>query len=228
MFYPWGVWIAAYARYNLFTAISNIGEDYVYCDTDSVKFLNYEKHAEYFEKYNASIRAKMKKAAEYHGVDFKMLEPKTIKKKKKLLGAWDDEGTYEMFKTLGAKRYLSLKKGKLNITVSGVAKDDGIKYLKEKFKGDINKIFDYFDVETFEIPAGSSGKKTHTYIDEESEITVIDCYGKQDTVHSLSGVYLEDTSYTMSISSEFSEFLDMIKLNQSMGFGLGQLLKSYE
>ena len=33
-----------------FTKMHGIGNDYVYADTDSVKFFNYEKHAKYFEQ----------------------------------------------------------------------------------------------------------------------------------------------------------------------------------
>ena len=54
--YAWGVFITAYARRNLFTGIMSMGKDYVYCDTDSIKFLNMEKHKGYIEDYNRNIK----------------------------------------------------------------------------------------------------------------------------------------------------------------------------
>ena len=53
--YAWGVFITAYARRNLFTGIMSMVKDYVYCDTDSIKFLNMDAHKAYIEDYNRNI-----------------------------------------------------------------------------------------------------------------------------------------------------------------------------
>ena len=37
--YNWGCWVTAIARANLFEAILALGDDFVYSDTDSVKFM---------------------------------------------------------------------------------------------------------------------------------------------------------------------------------------------
>ena len=56
--YAWGVWVTAYARRNLWKAILYLGKDYLYSDTDSVKFRNYNNHMKYFEEYNNQMYGK--------------------------------------------------------------------------------------------------------------------------------------------------------------------------
>ena len=41
LFYLWGVFVTAYARKNLWSAIFNINYDYVYSDTDSIIYMGY-------------------------------------------------------------------------------------------------------------------------------------------------------------------------------------------
>ena len=65
IYYPWGVWCTAYARRNLFSAILECGDDYLYADTDSVFIKNFDKHRAYFEKYDKSIKDKMTKSLKY-------------------------------------------------------------------------------------------------------------------------------------------------------------------
>ena len=65
IYYPWGVWCTAYARRNLFSAIIECGDDYLYADTDSVFIKNFDKHRPYFEKYDKSIKDKMTKSLKY-------------------------------------------------------------------------------------------------------------------------------------------------------------------
>ena len=42
----------------------------------------------------------------YHKLDISLCTPTTIKGEKKIIGVWDYDGHYDMFKTLGAKRYM--------------------------------------------------------------------------------------------------------------------------
>ena len=62
IYYPWGVWCTAYARKNLYSAILECGDDYLYADTDSVFVKNYDKHKEYFKKYDENIKNKISRS----------------------------------------------------------------------------------------------------------------------------------------------------------------------
>lgn len=203
--YPWGVWVTAYARRNLFDGIAELENDYVYSDTDSVKVLNHEKHKDYFENYNKKCREKLKAACEYHKIPFELVEPSTITGKKKLLGVWDFEGVYKRFKTLGAKRYMvEEQNGDISITVSGVNKNVAVPYLIETYGKD--KMFQAFD-DSLYIPPDYTGKNTHTYIDDVVKGTLIDYNGIECEFEELSGVHLEKAEYSLSMSSAYLDYI---------------------
>lgn len=104
LYYPWGIWVTAYARANLWSAILELKSDYIYSDTDSVKFLHPEKHEQFFEEYNNELWRLVERACRYHKIPIDDLRP--ISRGKQFpIGFWDDDGTYAEFKTLGAKRY---------------------------------------------------------------------------------------------------------------------------
>lgn len=201
--YPWGVWVTAYARRNLFSGILACGKDYIYSDTDSVKILNHEKHSEYFQTYNENITDKIRKCLEKYQLDINMMSPKTIKGKVKPIGVWDFEGVYSKFKTLGAKRYMYENDSGLHITIAGVSKKSGAAYLSSF--DDPFKAFDY----KLEFSGEHSGKLTHTYIDTPITAYVTDYNGVTVKVTALSGVHLEPASYNMSCSQEYETLLKM-------------------
>ena len=58
------------------------------------------------------------------------------------------------------------------------------------------------------IPASETGKNTHTYIDDEMTAEVTDYKGYSATVTALSGVHLSECEFTLSISSQYSKFLE--------------------
>lgn len=209
LFYPWGVWVTAYARRNLFTGICELKDDYVYADTDSVKVLNYEKHKAYFDAYNKQCRKKLQAACKYHGFSMELVEPKTVKGVKKLLGVWDFEGVYKRFKTLGAKRYMTEDAdGNISMTVSGVNKKFAIPYLLEKYGPD--GIFDAFDHDLY-IPPDYTGKNTHTYIDDVIKGTLVDYKGVPLDYEELSGVHLEKADYNLSISAAYINYMKGVR-----------------
>lgn len=214
LFYPWGVWVTAYARRNLFTGICEFGNDYVYSDTDSVKVLNAENHMDYIRRYNKTIRDQLVRAMEYHGIDTDAIEPETVEHVKKCLGVWDFDGHYKQFKTLGAKRYLGQysydernpvkKRGSFNLTVSGLNKKTCVPYLLNKY-GE-QGIFSAFNNELY-IPPNFTGKNTHTYIDEPRTGTVLDYLGVPGEYNERSGVHLEKSDYSLKISREYLDYL---------------------
>lgn len=223
LFYPWGVWVTAYARRNLWTGILEFNDDYIYSDTDSVKVINAEKHQEYIKAYNKLVMIKLKKSMEFHKLPMTLVEPKNKKGEKKLIGVWDDDGSYTRFKTLGAKRYMIERQATeydyinnidhiynnhfYNITVSGLNKNTAIPYL---LKNNKSKIFLKFK-EGLYIPPEHTGKLTHTYIDYEQEGIVTDYLGNTAEYKELSSTHLEKQDYNLSISEDYARYISGIR-----------------
>lgn len=108
--FAWGCWCTAWARYWLERAIRLCGNKFVYCDTDSVKFIGSVD----FTELNKEIQAKSEK----HGAFAD--DPQG---ERHYLGVYEHDATYKRFVTLGAKKYAyEDKNGKLHITIAGVSK----------------------------------------------------------------------------------------------------------
>ena len=207
LFYPWGVWVTAYARANLFSGIIEMGDDYVYSDTDSTKSINTERHRDYFNSYNAQILQKIEIASQYHNIDKSLFAPYTKKGKQKIIGVWDDEGVYDKFKTLGAKRYLTMKgvqstEPKYMITLAGSNKKKTMEYLV----GTGDPFGNFTD--GLSIPPENSGRLILIYIDNETTGTVVDMFGIPYEYHELSSIHMEKGEYNLSMSEEFIRYLE--------------------
>lgn len=117
--YQWGVWTTAWARWELHRMIDAAGDNFVYCDTDSVKYLGSLD----MEEYN---REKIRNSRE-SGASARDPAGKTH-----FMGVFEDEGRYKRFCTLGAKKYAYEEQdGSLHITVAGVGKNAGARELLE-------------------------------------------------------------------------------------------------
>ena len=204
MFYPWGVWITAYARRNLFTGIVSCGTDYVYSDTDSIKILNPDEHRDYIERYNETITQQLEKAMNHHGLDVSSIAPKSKDGKEKPLGVWDYEGMYTDFKTLGAKRYLTRDDSGYHMTVAGLGKRAGLKWML--FNDDMKTPMEQFSND-LHVPAGHTGKMLHTYIDDVKRGTIVDYMGVSCEYEELSAVHLESIDYSLSIGATYADYL---------------------
>ena len=204
--YQWGVWITSLARRALASAIYEMGTDYIYSDTDSVKYLNPKKHEKYFEEYNAWMIGQLKKAAAYHGIPLEKFMPETIKGEKKPLGVWDFDGRYKRFKSLGAKRYaVEYEDLHHSLTIAGVNKRKAIPYIEEHEKDFFDFMhFDYLFVED------CCGKMLHTYIDEEKTGTLTDYNGIDADFAESSSVHLMNTTYKMTTSDDYLTLLDNV------------------
>lgn len=213
LFYPWGVWVTAYARRNLFTGIYEFDDDYVYSDTDSVKVKNAELHREYLDGYNANVREKLEKACAYHGIDVQLTRPKTIKGVEKPLGVWDFDGHYTKFKTLGAKRYMTEKNGKINITVAGLNKTAAVPYIRHLSEKQNCSMFDVFSEDLY-VPGEYTGKQLHTYNDNPFIAPLTDYLGNTQTVMEYSCIHLEPAEYSLSLAYDYIQLLKGTKFEK--------------
>lgn len=220
LFYPWGVFVTAYARRNLFSGLLACGDDYLYADTDSVKITNAKDHERYFKRYNAMMKRKIERASKEQNIPLDYFKPKTIKGEEKPLGFWDFDGFYTRFKTLGAKRYMveysephEVTKGvmsRYSITIAGVNKKTAIPGLEEMAKKKKKDIFDLFEFGLYFDPS-ICGKNLHTYLDEPMEGEFKDYLGNLGSYKESSGVHLEPTGYLMESTPDYLRILGLIK-----------------
>ena len=222
LYYPWGVFVTAYARHNLWSGILEFKDDYIYSDTDSIKAKNYKKHMKYIEEYNQEITNKLEKCLDHYGINKSELAPLDVDGIAHPLGFWDFEGVYKTFKTLGAKRYIvenlpyktphSMAKNKddiLEITIAGLPKDKGRDYLLKVSNNDMSKVFQNF-TDKMLVPADDSGKMTAYYDDEEKTAIIKDYQGHYTKVTSKSSVHLSKASFEMTLASKFIKLLEML------------------
>lgn len=206
LFYPWGVYVTAYARRNLMYTIWAMGDDYIYSDTDSVKILNPEKHLPYFAKYNETITNKIEHVLNARGIDPLLAVPIAPDMTAHPLGHFELDAVCIRFKTLGSKRYLyttkdKLGQEKLHMTVAGVDKKRGCEYLEKTFK-------DPFAAFNFGLcyPKEYSGKMIATYTDEPINGELDDGETVEE-YEELSCVHIEAADYNMDASEDFLNLL---------------------
>lgn len=217
LFYPWGVFITAYARRRLWGMILACGTDYCYADTDSVKIQNPDRYDEYFKKSDAIATKKLKRACEEQGFSWDDVAPKTSKGERKQLGVWEYEQLYHKFRTNGAKRYMVEYPGALDVgdtiydlslTVSGLNKRKAIPFLKQTY-GNNDEIFAHF-TNDLTIPEHYSGRNVSTYIDIKTSGEIIDYNGISGEYHELSSLHLGESTYKMDYAHTYERYLSAL------------------
>lgn len=119
LLYQWGCFVTAWARYRLYEAIKIAGDNAVYCDTDSVKYVGDTDFTAYNQIRQAASEASGSFATDKHGVTHYM-------------GVYEQEKTYSRFVTFGAKKYAyEYEDGITHVTISGVSKIKGGEELHE-------------------------------------------------------------------------------------------------
>lgn len=200
--YQIGVWVTAWARYNLWQGILALDDYVVYCDTDSIKGVFGPQQDKWFEDYNATVIAENKQAALDLGFDPALFEAYTPKGKKKILGIFEREDDCIEFKTLGAKRYCSKSEdGDIHITVAGLPKVAGHEL--------IHSVTD-FNNELY-WSADVSHKNTHYYIDDQPEHQMwLDENGNTYESSDKFGIVITPTSFNMAMAEEYAIFLEVL------------------
>lgn len=192
-----GAWVTAYARADLWDALGIISEDdLTYYDTDSCKARNMEKYDDEFNKLNDNKWALIEKVCNVLDLDANLFKYHNKKTKigDSFLGAWEYDGEYEEFKTLGAKKYCYRQDGELHITVSGVPKR-GVSCLND----DINNF-----KENFVFNNDVCRKSLATYLDGNN-VTGVLWDGYLST--QIYGCNLRNIGYTLGIDGDFEQYL---------------------
>lgn len=188
----WGVWVTAYARKRLLTMVKKINQDAIYCDTDSIYMINYDKHKKDIDNFNKNVSGKNL------GYDNVFND----------IGCFDivDGHPFTKFKTLGAKRYVKTfeKNGQEIhlVTVAGLPKKTLEKFCKE------NKlnIYDIFD-NVMNIPFVYSQKNTTKYNDNAHTDIITDWIGNTVQMTAKSSMGIFEISFNMCVNDLYKELI---------------------
>lgn len=238
LYYPWGVWITSYARRNLWDAILALGPDYVYSDTDSNKYLHYGAHRKWYKGYAKRVSAKIKACCDHHGLDYELSMPYDPGKKdpqtgeyivppqRRPLGVYTYEGTYDEFKTLGAKRYATRSAHGVETTVAGCGKYNPkhpdrarLPQYLEKLAAELGgSPLDHFRDELI-VPSEYTGKLLCTYLDDcrrdAPSGDVVDYLGFTYHMDDGRGCHLAPMEYRVSLYGNLKEISDrMVSQNE--------------
>lgn len=192
--YQHGIYVTAHCRARLQRAINMLGEDMVYCDTDSVKFMHQEDHKDLDQILNNEIKEDIKKCGidtHYVRSDGKAFD----------LGLWEKDAHYNQFITQGSKKYAYTENGKLNITVAGLSKRKGAAYLKKH--GGIKSF-----VNGFRFPDTDSGR-TAAWYDDRKEPFYLHIEGRD--IYTGSSICVADVDYTLGITDDYDEIRTYIQ-----------------
>lgn len=175
----WGIYVTAYTRLTICTAVVALGDKAYYSDTDSIKHAHSD---EYFNTFNEQMLKTNREMCEKYNLDFDIFAK---------LGTFDYEGTYTRFKTLGAKRYITEEHGVISCTVAGLPKKTFTDYVKSIGN---DRAFEKFAPEMkFEI----SGKNAHKYTQEiETEID-------GEIMHEYGSCYIFSVPFVMRVDTGF-------------------------
>ncbi len=184
--YQWGVYCTAIARRELRKMITKAGDNFVYCDTDSVKVIGDLDVSKYNRDKVRSSTLNGAKAVDPSG-------------EAHFMGVFEDDGQYDRFVSLGAKKYAYEDKKGLHITIAGVGKKAGARELEaagglEAFKPGM--IF---------VDGGGTEAVYNDHTAQEIEVDG----------HKLfigPNIYLKPSSYTLGITEDYLRILQNAEL----------------
>lgn len=178
--FAWGCWCTAWARYWLERAIRLCGHKFVYCDTDSVKYIGDVD----FSDLNKEIQAQSERHKAYAD------DPAG---RRHYLGVYEHDATYKRFCTLGAKKYAyEDQDGKLHITIAGVSKGGA---------AELGKLENFQDGFVFH----ESGGMEAVYNDQWGEPIIID--GHKLSIPP--NIYLSNGEYTLGLTLEYKRLFHL-------------------
>lgn len=195
--YAWGAMTATLGRVYLQKMIDACGENFLYCDTDSVFYSDPDKIDPILNTLEEDIKAYQRKCGFELTYYDKKGEPHE-------LGGIDDEGRCS-FKTFGAKKYCTVtEKEGLVCTIAGVPKKEGSKLIKTLDDFKLDMVF----------PGSKTNKMCLWYNDDEG-ITI------RDGRHSLrvkSNIAMLPVDYLLGLGYDYKLCLQIEGINPIYDF----------
>lgn len=196
--YQWGVWVTAHSRDALERGIKLVqeteGADFIYCDTDSVKYTGAVDWSGYNADRVAECRESGSMAVDPSGVTHYMgvFETEDLK---------DTGFAYRYFKTLGAKKYAYVEReGEgVHCTIAGVNKKKGGKEL-DKFGG----LSTFAEGFIFREAGG-----TQAVYNDSPEMDHVDIEGHRLPI--TANVAILPSEYTLGITGEYERIIKYSK-----------------
>ena len=186
--YQWGCWVTARAREKLQRGIDLCGINFVYCDTDSCKYIGSVDWT--------PLNKELQKTAEKTGA-FAI----DAKGNKHYMGVFEYDGAFTEFKTMGAKKYAYRDlEGKLHITIAGVNKHIGAIELERA--GGLKAMVDGYKF----IYAGGLEARYSDFPDIHEFITEDDI-----PIQITRNVSLVNNTKTLGTTAEYKELLETYK-----------------
>lgn len=184
--YAWGVWVTAWARYRLEEGIQMAGDGFVYCDTDSVKYLGDIDWTKYNKRRMDASRKSGAAAVDPTG-------------EAHFMGVYEQEESYAQFVTLGAKKYAYTYPGSddCHVTVAGVNKKKGAAELTRR--GGLKAFvpgFVFYD----------GGGTELIYNDGMDFPYMVDA---EHTIEVTRNVLIKESTYALGLTSEYMELIDL-------------------
>ena len=194
--YSYGVWVTAYARFNLLSNLVKLDNKVIYSDTDSLK-LEEGFDIKVIEDYNKNAIEKIKMASNDLKLPIEKFSPIDKDGKAHTIGLFDFDGFYREFKTLGAKKYSYIDNdNNIHITVSGVPKKGAAAFKNlDEFSNDF--VFEY----------KYTGKNLIVYNDNQQEYNLSDYAGIKYLVKDRYGICIIPTTYKLGISDEYANLI---------------------
>ena len=187
--YQWGVWTTCWSRRRLADGINVVTKNdeepfnFIYSDTDSIKYVGDISFKEYNDKVEAEAIRSGAYATDNNGEVHYM-------------GVYEDEGYQKpnRFKTLGAKKYvLEDKDKKLHITIAGVNK---------KLGGiELGKLENFKEGFIFNKAGG-----TESVFNDNVDMYYLTLEGKK--LHITDNIVIRDSTYTLGITAEYQAILN--------------------
>lgn len=184
--YTWGVWVPAIVRGWVQSVLDNLGDSALYVDTDGIKVFGGVKGA--FIDFNALID------------DFSAgIQGTSVPDNDGVihtLGAWEYEGHYEEFITMGTKKYAYKENGEVKITTAGVNKIKGGR--------ELGSLENYHEGFTFYEAGGSEAiynDNADFYIEREGH-----------KLHITRNVALIPSTFTLGLTEEYRRLMGLPKV----------------